>query len=105
MDAQTIQVIVSGIVGLLGGTFGRGLLDHLRETLTGRSRKKRDEVDRAWTRADLEARHRRMLAESLSSHRRIIIEAECLGTDALPPYPAAPGMTGPIMTIKEKNDD
>lgn len=104
MDAQTIQVIISGIVGLLSGTFGKGLLDHARESLTGRARKRRDEVDRAWTRADLEARHRRILAESLSTHRRIIIEAPCLSADDLPPYPTAPGQTGPI-PIKETDDD
>jgi len=37
---------------------------------------------------DARARHGRVLEESLLVHRRVIIEASCLGPEHLPPYPS-----------------
>lgn len=92
MDPQTIVTL---IFGLLGGATGKSFVDGVFQLVTGRSRRKRDEVDRAWDRADREAGYRRRLQEHTSRLRRIITEAPCLTPDVLPPEPVAPESTGP----------
>jgi hypothetical protein len=55
--------------------------------LTGRSTRRRNEADQLRDDLDKESAHRRILQESISVHRRVIIEASCLTEDDLPPYP------------------
>ncbi len=91
-----VQQIVALIFGFLGGATGLKLITGFWHLVTGRARRKRDEVDRAWDRADREAVYRRRLQEHTSRLRRIITEAPCLTPDVLPPEPVAPESTGPI---------
>ena len=68
---------------------------------TGRSRRKRDEVDEAYRERDREASKRRVIEEHASAVRRIAIEAPCVPTESIPPWPAYRGDTGQIPTQKE----
>jgi len=47
----------------------------------------RSDLDKMAAARDREAARRRRAEESVSVHRRIIIEAPCLGPDKLPPFP------------------
>ena len=97
-----VAQVVTLVLSTSGGTvIVTEVIKWVRESASGRSARKRVEVDRAQAEKqkaveakreaqralDLEASLRRQYAESLSQHRRIIIEAECLGTAELPPWP------------------
>lgn len=59
-----------------------------RDKALGERDKAIAEREAAEQREDEQARYSRVLAESLSIHRRIIIEAPCLDATALPAYPS-----------------
>lgn len=80
---------VALILTAVGGTvIGPKLVGKMWQALTGHSARRRTEADRLRDDLDREATHRRILQESISTHRRVIIEAPCLTDDDLPPYPA-----------------
>ncbi|MGX9348177.1 hypothetical protein [Microbacterium sp. KNMS] len=78
------------------------LLDWAKDARAGQLQKRRAEVDkaiqerdRAIARAEASeaaeddaARRARIVEESLAVHRRVIIDAPCLGPHHLPPYPS-----------------
>jgi len=86
---------------VVGGVVTK-LLDWIRDARRGQLQKRRAEVDkaiqerdRALERAEASeaaeddaARRARIVEESLAVHRRVIIDAPCLGPQHLPPYPS-----------------
>ncbi len=60
------------------------------DALSGRGRKRRDEVQRAWGRADHEAMKRRIAEEYASRQTRRLIEAPCIDTSSIEPFPNYP---------------
>ena len=84
MDAGTLVTII-GALG--GGAIVPSLVKRGIDAVSGRGRKRRDEVDRAWRRADSEARKRRVIEEHASQLRRELLEAPCVDPAAIPPWP------------------
>lgn len=101
------------IAALLGSTVIGGvamkIIDWVRDARAGQLQKRRAEVDHAIAERDKaiverdkaiadreeseaaeddKARRVRVVEESLAVHRRVIIDAPCLGPEALPPYPS-----------------
>ena len=85
MDAASIAALI-GAAG--GGAILLELVKRLLDATTGRGRKRRDEVDRAWRRADREASRRRVVEEHASHLRRLLLAADCVDTTSIPPFPA-----------------
>ncbi|GGH34279.1 hypothetical protein [Microbacterium album] len=99
MDAQLVAALGSSTV--LGIVITK-VFDWVRDARAGHLQRRRAEVDRAITERDkalvaLEAsecaeedaaRRVRIVEESLAIHRRVIIDAPCLGPEALPTYPS-----------------
>lgn len=97
--AQIIAALLGSSV--LGGVITKSM-DWIRDARAGHLSERRAEVDRATQRAtqaeqraeaseeaeDAAARRSRVVEESLAVHRRIIIDAPCLGPSELPPYPS-----------------
>lgn len=97
---ENVPEIITYLFG--GGAaaiLGRELITWAKEAATGRAATKRNEVDRAIKerdeanaradasddRADAAENSNRMVREDLYIHRRVIIEAPCLGPGHLPP--------------------
>lgn len=96
------------LVALLGaGGLGAILLELIKralDTFSGRGRQRRDEVDRAWQRADAEtdradresnradreAVKRRIAEEYASRSMRQLIAAPCVDTADIEPFPTYP---------------
>lgn len=97
--AQIIAALLGSTV--LGGIVAKAL-DWWKDARAGQLQERRAEVDRAiqakdreTQRADdaeaaeeVQARRVRILEESLAVHRRVIIDASCLGPGYLPDYPS-----------------
>lgn len=85
MDAADIASLIAAAGGgaILLELTKRGL-----DKLSNRGAKRRDEVDRAWRRADREAQKRRVLEEYASQLRRVLIGAPCVETADIPTWPA-----------------
>lgn len=97
--AQIIAAILGSTV--LGGVITKSM-DWIRDARAGHLQQRRAEVDKATQHATLEtqradqaeaaediaARRARIVEESLAVHRRIIIDAPCLGPEHLPTYPS-----------------
>lgn len=90
--AQLITIVLSSSV--ISGVVLKGI-DWVRDARAGQLQKRRAEVDRAITERDkaeaaeeVLARRTRVVEESLAIHRRVIIDAPCLGPSDLPPYPS-----------------
>lgn len=88
MDATQILVAVLG-----GGTVG-AVMNTLvqqwrisRKTRAADRRRETDRADEAERAERRQARWSRRLEESLLEHRRVIIRADCLGSEYLPEYP------------------
>lgn len=94
------QLVIAGL-GALSGATGVELVKQLRQMLTGRAGRRRDEVARAWRHADREAAYRRRLEEHAALLRRMVIEAGCLDPEEIPGWPEGPPMTGPTPAQKE----
>lgn len=97
MDVQTLLTALFSALG--GGTLAT-IFKQVWDWGTGRSGRKRSEVDRAHEKADRERRKRIRVEDSLMVHRRVIREAPCLTETHMPPYPQDPDLpaTGPIDT-------
>ena len=97
--AQIIAAVLGSSV--LGGVITNSM-DWIRESSSGQLQERRAEVDKATQHAahetkradaaeaaeDAAARRSRIVEESLAVHRRLIIDAPCLGPEYLPPYPS-----------------
>lgn len=97
--AQIIAAILGSSV--LGGVITKSM-DWIRDARAGHLQQRRAEVDKATQHAaqesqradeaeeaeDAAARRTRIVEEALWVHRRIIIDAPCLGPSHLPPYPS-----------------
>lgn len=95
--SQVITIILSSSV--ISGVALKAI-DWVRDARAGQLQKRRAEVDRAITERDkaltdleaaeaaedAQARRTRVAEESLAVHRRIIIDAPCLGPNHLPNY-------------------
>lgn len=79
--------IVSLLIALGAGGILLELVKRLFDSFSGRGKKRRDEVDRAWGARDEEARKRRISEEHASLIRRLLIEAPCVDNTTVPPYP------------------
>lgn len=79
--------IVSLLIALGAGGILLELVKRAFDTFSGRGKKRRDEVDRAWSARDEEARKRRISEEHASLIRRLLIEAPCVDNTTVPPYP------------------
>ncbi|WP_221585539.1 hypothetical protein [Microbacterium sp. G2-8] len=100
MTTEQILTLILGS-GVVGAVVTK-LIDWARDAHAGHLSKRRAEVDRAIQERDkartaLEgaeaeedrlARRIRRVEESLAVHRRVIIDAPCLGADHLPDYPS-----------------
>lgn len=91
---MTPEQIATLMVGLGVGGILLELAKRLFDALTGRGRKRRDEISRAWDRTDQERRRadeesrRKRIAEEHASHcRRLLLEAPCVPNETIPPYP------------------
>ena len=94
--AQLITIILSSSV--VSGIVLK-LFDLIKDARAGQLQQRRAEVDRAETAKDkalaraeaaeeAQARRTRIVEESLAVHRRLIIDAPCLGPGTLPDYPS-----------------
>ncbi len=90
--AQIIAALLGSSV--LGGVITK-VIDWVRDARAGQLQQRRAEVDRAIAErdkaedeADALARRGRIVEESLAIHRRVIIDAPCLGPERLPAYPS-----------------
>lgn len=99
-----VQSIITALLGALGGGTLTSIFKQVWDWSTGKQGRRRNEVDRAYAQRDKEARKRRILEESLSVHRRVILEAGCLSQDDLPPYPVLTE-THHNNSTKEASDD
>jgi hypothetical protein len=83
----TVPEIAALITALgIGGILAK-LADRIWGALTGRAKERRSEVDRAWARADDEARKRRVIEEHASRLTRRLIEAPCVDDKTIEPFP------------------
>lgn len=80
-------LIVSYLLALGVGGILLELVKRLFDSFSGRGKKRRDEVDRAWGARDEEARKRRISEEHASLIRRLLIEAPCVDHTKVPLYP------------------
>ena len=95
--------IVTSLLGAAGaGAILLELTKRALDALSGRGRKRRDEVDRAWQAADKarcdrdrEASKRRIYQEYSSKLVRMLIAAPCVDPADIPPHPNTP-TTGPV---------
>ena len=83
-----------GLTAIL--TFGK----HLVALVTGRARRKRDEVDEAYAERDKEAAKRRIIEEHASAVRVVAIR-EGVDPALIPAWPTYRSDTGQIPTQKE----
>lgn len=83
-----VPQIVSLLAALGAGGILLELTKRLVDSFSGRGKQRRDEVDRAWSARDDEARKRRISEEHASSIRRMLIEAPCVENSTVPPYPS-----------------
>lgn len=88
MEGATVTAAV--LVSLGVGAILLELTKRLLDALSGRGRKRRDEVDRAWQRVDREAQKRRIAEEYASRQTRRLIEAPCVDTTTIEPFPPYP---------------
>lgn len=72
--------------GVVGVVFSK-VWDQVVKQRETKAAQRRSEIDRA----EAAERKGRILSESLHVHRRIIIDAPCLGPDELPTYPDTKG--------------
>lgn len=89
--AQILAAVLGSSV--IGGVVVKSM-EWIKDAKAGRMQNRRAEVDRAIAERDEAeeaeeklSRRLRVVEESLAIHRRIIIDAQCLGPDKLPKYP------------------
>lgn len=83
---DTAQWVAIVIAALTGG-FARDILTWTKTLFRPRSALRRTELETAWSRADEEARKRRIVEEHASHLRRALIEAPCVDRASIEPFP------------------
>lgn len=83
------QPVAAVITAMGGGAILLELVKRVLDRLSGRGRKRRDEVERAWARADSEAARRRRSDEHASLLRRMLLGAPCVDAASIPEWPGA----------------
>lgn len=83
-------LIVSYLLALGVGGILLELVKRVADAISGRGKKRRDEVQRAWSHADREAMKRRIAEEYSSRQTRRLIEAPCVDTASIEPFPTYP---------------
>lgn len=78
------QLLVALLGGGVVGVVVKAVIEQWNLSRQTRTAERRRETDRA----DTAERDNRMLKESLAVHRRIIIDAPCLGPADLPQWPS-----------------
>lgn len=79
-----VQLIAAlGGGGALGAVIVK-IIEQIGKRLEMSAANRRSETDRA----DAAERHARIVEESLHVHRRVIIDAPCLGPEHMPAYPS-----------------
>lgn len=78
------QLLVALLGGGVVGVVVKAIIEQWNLSRQTRTAERRRETDRA----DTAERDNRMLKESLAVHRRIIIDAPCLGPADLPQWPS-----------------
>lgn len=78
------QLLVALLGGGVVGVVVKAIIEQWNLSRQTRTTERRRETDRA----DTAERDNRVLKESLAVHRRIIIDAPCLGPGELPEWPA-----------------
>lgn len=104
MDPQAVQAVVTIAVALVGGGGLWEALKFFASLISGRAGRKRDEVDKVWSRYEHERTWRLRLQEDESLRIRVMREAPCIESGLiLPPTPEPPrrASTGPSPTVKE----
>ncbi len=88
------NAIILATITFLGGVSGQEIVSRLLGRKEGFAARVKSELDRltrernaAFAARDREATKRRQLEESLSEHRRLIIESSPAGAARLPPWP------------------
>ena len=81
--AQWVAIVVAALTG----GFVRDIFTWVRGLFKGRTHR-RSELDRAWDKADDEARKRRIVEEHASHVRRLLYEAPCVENGTVPPFPS-----------------
>lgn len=87
MDFVQLAALILGSGGI--GAVAVKAIEQIGKQAEMKASRRRSEIDRA----DAAERKGRILTESLSIHRRIIIDAPCLGPADLPDYPDTKGLS------------
>lgn len=87
MDFIQLAAIILGSGGV--GAVLIKVIEQIGKQAETKASQRRSEIDRA----DAAERKSRILTEALLIHRRIIIDAPCLGPSDLPDYPDTKGLT------------
>lgn len=89
--------VVIALLSAGGGAILLKIVERTLDSFSGRGRQRRDEVDRAWKRADdesgradHEAVKRRIAEEYASRTMRQLIAAPCVNTSDIEPFPTYP---------------
>lgn len=85
MDYAALAAIITAVGG---GMIIPKLFTRAWDAISGRGKRRRDEVDRAWRRVDREAQRRRVVEEHASHLRRMLIDAPCVDVADIPPFPS-----------------
>lgn len=86
MAVETGQWVALAVAALTGG-FARDIIGWVRSLFRGRPQR-RGEMERAWEKADEESRRRRLAEEHASHLRRLLLEAPCIPSHEVPPFPS-----------------
>lgn len=87
---EQLTAVVSLLGAAGGGAITLELTKRILDAMSGRGRKRRDEVDRAYRGRDWEATKRRIAEEYASRQTRRLIEAPCVETKSIEPFPTYP---------------
>lgn len=117
MEALEVAQIVALLLSAGGGAIILKVIEHLPALFNGRAKSRRDDVDRALAERDKaqaeaatakqerahserardsERKVRRIVEEHAARLRRLLIEATCVDSATIPPYPTSSPETGPI---------
>ena len=91
---QDSAVVVAAILGAGSGVFGKTLIEQLFQLFTGKSGRKRTEIDRAMEQRDAAFRSRNIWVENfrkISNYslklNKLAVAASCIEESDIPEYP------------------
>lgn len=85
----TTEELTRTVIALVSGGFLMELLRWLTSLIKGRGAR-RSELELAWAKADTEAAKRRIVEEYASRITRRLIEAPCVDSNTIEPFPPYP---------------